>query len=93
MSNQSNQQAGISISGSFDRILTKERKKKDGSLFEVYFLSVVCRDEHETKIHEIQIKDKDKYSKLKQGDFVSISVRVSGWFTGQFVLIQFYAKD
>lgn len=90
-----NQQIGIVINGSFDRILTKERKKKDGSFFEVYFLSVVCRDEQETKIHEIQIKDKDKdkYSKFKQGDFVSIPVRVSGWFTGQFVLIQFYAKD
>ena len=72
MSNQLTQ--GFYIEASFDRILVKNKKDREGREYKAYYVGVIVRTESATSLYQLGTKSPENYAKYKSGDPLKVQV-------------------
>lgn len=72
MSNQPTQ--GFYIEASFDRIIAKEKKDREGNTYKAYYVGVIVRTEEVTSLYQLKTKSPELYAKYKSGDTLKVQV-------------------
>ncbi|MFD1245367.1 hypothetical protein [Paralysiella testudinis] len=72
VSNQSTQ--GFYIEASFDRIVRKEKKDREGKIVVNYEVAVIVRTEQDTNIYNIKTKNPEAFKGFKPGQPLRVRI-------------------
>lgn len=65
---------GFYIEASFDRIIAKEKKDREGNTYKAYYVGVIVRTEDATSLYQLKTKSPELYAKYKSGDPLKVQV-------------------
>lgn len=69
-----NIQQGFFIEATFDRILAKNKKDREGREYKAYYVGVIVRTESATTLYQLGTKSPESYAKYKSGDPLKVRV-------------------